>query len=112
MALSNGYRIQNMGASNTVNWYQSEIFIKDTSANTTLTFVDTHQTLIRLIINNTSASEIFMTFSTPGKTIRNLSDTMLRVRPLTTLIYEFTADASGNFLYCLSPVRLEAIFAP
>lgn len=112
MAVTSNYRVVNLGSSNTVAWTQSDVFIKNISANTTLTLTDTYQTIVRLIVHNTSGSDRTLTFLTPGRTIRNASDMMLRVRANTTLVYEFTADATSSFLYCLAPLRLEAIFSP
>lgn len=112
MGLSIGNRILNIGSSNIVNWEEADIFLKDISADTTITFANIANKKITLVINNTGATDRTLSFSLVGKTIRNLSDIMTRVRGNRTQIYEFVSDNSGTFIYCLTPLRLEAIYAP
>jgi hypothetical protein len=113
MGLSLGNRIINLGTTNAVFWSQGEIFIRNITANTTLNFADVVNKSIRIVINNTNTTTDFnLTFTATGKTIRNLSDIMLRVRANRTQVYEFVSDNSGDLIYCLSPLRLEAIYAP
>lgn len=113
MSVSLGNRIINLGSSNTVFWSEGDIFIKSISANTTLTFASIANKNIRIIVTNTNTTTDFtLSFSISDRTIRNSSDIMTRVRANRTQVYEFVSDNTGNFIYCLSPLRLEAIYAP
>lgn len=113
MSVSLGNRIINLGSSNNVFWSEGDIFIKSISANTTLTFAGIVNKSIRIIVTNTNLTTDFtLSFSVSGMTIRNSSDIMTRVRANRTQVYEFVSDTTGNFIYCLSPLRLESIYAP
>jgi hypothetical protein len=112
MGLSIGNRILNIGSSNIVNWEEADIFIKDISGDTSLSFANISNKKITLIITNTGSTDRTISFSLIGKTIRNLTDIMTRLRGNRTQIYEFVSDNTGTFIYCLTPLRLEAIYAP
>lgn len=113
MSVSLGNRIINLGTSNNIFWSEGDIFIKDISASTTLTFANIVNKNIRIIVTNTNTTTDYtLSFSVSGRTIRNSADIMVRVRANRTQVYEFVSDNTGSFIYCLSPLRLEAIYAP
>jgi len=102
MSVSLGNRIINLGSSNNIFWSEGDIFIKNISAATTLTFIDIVNKNIRIIVNNTNITTDFnISFSVSDKTIRNSTDIMVRVRANRTQVYEFVSDNTGNFIYCL-----------
>jgi hypothetical protein len=113
MGISLGNRILNLESSNTIFWSQGEVFIKDVTDNVTLTFSDIENKSIKIVVNNTDTlNDYTITFSVTGRTIRNSDDIMSRLRANKTQVYEFVSDNTGTYIYCLSPLRLEAIYAP
>ena len=110
-SLSRGLKVLTVGGTD-VNWSEAEIFLKNITANITFNFTDVVDKRIRLVLDNATGSDITVGFITPGLTISNLSNVMLRAPANRVLIYEFVADISNNNIYCLAPVRVEAVWQP
>lgn len=113
MALSNGIRIKSIAAANSINITSAELFIASISANTAYTLTNLTDTKVfRVVITNTSGADVTISFAAAGWTAANAADLMTRVRAGRTQVYEILLDTSTLKYTYLSPLRLEAIYAP